>query len=240
MSNGLNNPGESDDRMTADVLWRSLRLLALAVLLLAVIMFVPARIGWTKGWIYLVVFVLQTAVAAVYLWRTNPAIFAARSRIQKGIKRWDKLLMGFLFFSLLAVFPVAGLDDGRFHWSTVPIWLVVVGYVLFSLGFALSAWVEAVNKFAEPGVRIQTERGHRVVETGPYAIVRHPMYLSTFFLFSGTALALGSFWALIPAALVALIIVLRTALEDRTLQNELEGYKGYASRVRYRLIPGIW
>jgi protein-S-isoprenylcysteine O-methyltransferase Ste14 len=97
-----------------------------------------------------------------------------------------------------------------------------------------------VNKFAEPGVRIQTERGHKVVDTGPYAIVRHPMYLSAVILFSGIALALGSFWAVIPAAVVALVLVVRTALEDRTLQNELDGYKAYASRVRYRLIPGVW
>jgi protein-S-isoprenylcysteine O-methyltransferase Ste14 len=240
MSHGLNIPGKPEDPMAADVFWRSMRSLTFSVLLLAVIMFVPAGIGWTKGWIFLVVFLLQTALAVVYLWHRNPAIFAARSKIQKGIKRWDKVLMFFLFLSLLAVFPVAGLDDGRFHWSSVPTWLVVLGYVLFSAGFALSAWVEAVNKFAEPGVRIQTERGHKVVDTGPYAIVRHPMYLSAFFLFFGAALALGSFWALIPAGFVALVIVVRTTLEDRTLHNELEGYKEYASRVHYRLIPGIW
>jgi protein-S-isoprenylcysteine O-methyltransferase Ste14 len=148
--------------------------------------------------------------------------------------------MACLFLSLLAVFPVAALDDGRFHWSCVPTWLVGVGYVLFSAGFILSAWAEAVNKFAEPGVRIQTDRGHNVVDTGPYAIVRHPMYLSAFSLFFGTALALGSFWALIPAAVVALVLVVRTALEDRTLQDELTGYREYAGRVRYKLIPGIW
>jgi protein-S-isoprenylcysteine O-methyltransferase Ste14 len=122
----------------------------------------------------------------------------------------------------------------------VPTGLVVFGYVLFSVGFVLSVWAESINKFAEPGVRIQTERGHKVVDTGPYAIVRHPMYLSAFFLFFGTALALGSFWALIPAACVVLILVVRTAWEDQTLQQELEGYTQYAERVRYRLIPGLW
>jgi len=240
MSDLPSNPNDVEERVTAAVFRRAMRSLCFFLLLMAVIMFVPAGIGWLKGWIFLLVFLTQTVVAAVYLWHKNPAIFAARSKLQKGIKRWDKVLMACLFTSLLSVFPVAGLDDGRFHLSSVPTWLVGVGYVLFSAGFVLSAWAEAVNKFAEPGVRIQTERGHKVVDTGPYAIVRHPMYLSAFFLFFGTALALGSFWALIPAFIVALIIVVRTALEDRTLQNELTGYREYAGRVRYRLIPGIW
>ena len=148
--------------------------------------------------------------------------------------------MPFLFLALLAIFPVAALDAGRFHWSNVPIWLVALGYVLFSFGFLLTVWVEAVNKFAEPGVRIQTERGHKVIDTSPYAVIRHPMYGAALMIFCGTALALGSFWALIPVAFVTLILIARTRLEDRTLQNELAGYRAYAQRVRYRLIPGLW
>lgn len=241
MSHEPSDPGEPDDRVKAGVLRRAIISLVVFFLILAAILFLPAgHVRWARGWLFFFVFLALTVLASVCLWRINPAIYAARTKIQKGIKRWDKVLMFFLFLSLLAVFPVAGLDDGRFHWSSVPTWLIVLGYVLFSAGFALSAWAEAVNKFAEPGVRIQVERGHKVVDTGPYAIVRHPMYLSAFFLFFGSALALGSFWALIPAGFVALVIVVRTALEDRTLQNELEGYKVYASRVRYRLIPGIW
>jgi protein-S-isoprenylcysteine O-methyltransferase Ste14 len=203
-------------------------------------MFLPAGIGWTKGWIFLLVFLVQTVLAVVYLWRTNPAIFIARSKIHKGTKAWDKAILPFLLLSFLAVFPVAALDDGRFHWSAVPTWLVVVGYVLLSIGYVVSIWAEAVNRFAEPGVRIQAERGHKVVDTGPYAIVRHPLYFGGFFLVFGIALALGSFWAVVPGAIGSLIIVVRTTLEDRMLQNELEGYREYASRVRFRLIPGIW
>jgi protein-S-isoprenylcysteine O-methyltransferase Ste14 len=116
----------------------------------------------------------------------------------------------------------------------------VVGYALLAIGMFISAWAGSVNKFAEPTVRIQTDRGHKVIDTGPYAIVRHPGYVAAFFLFSGIALALGSLWALIPAAVASLLLVVRTQLEDRTLQNELEGYKEYAKRVGYRLIPGIW
>ena len=101
-------------------------------------------------------------------------------------------------------------------------------------------WAESVNKFFEPTVRIQTDRGHRVIDTGPYAIVRHPGYASGYLLFVGMPLALGSLWALIPAILSCLLLVVRTILEDQTLRNELAGYEEYAQRVRYRLIPGVW
>jgi protein-S-isoprenylcysteine O-methyltransferase Ste14 len=97
-----------------------------------------------------------------------------------------------------------------------------------------------VNKFFEPSVRIQTNRGHRVIDVGPYAIVRHPGYVGAFLLMPGLAIALGSWWALIPAGAAALLLLLRTRWEDQTLQAELSGYKSYAERVRYRLIPGVW
>jgi isoprenylcysteine carboxyl methyltransferase (ICMT) family protein YpbQ len=180
---------------------RSIISLAVFFVIFAVLLFVPASdLWWAKGWLFFLVFFLLCALASVYLWHTNPEIFVARSKIYKGIKRWDKILMFFLFLSLLAIFPVAGLDDGRFHWSSVPRWLVVLGYVLFSIGFVLSVWAETVNKFVELGVRIQTERGHKVIDTGPYAIVRHPMYLSAFFVFFGAALVIGSWWPTVSAS----------------------------------------
>jgi len=108
------------------------------------------------------------------------------------------------------------------------------------LGFVATTWVYAVNKFAEPSVRIQSERGQAVVDTGPYAIVRHPLYAASIVLFVGMALAMGSYWALIPAAFGFAVIVVRIVLEDRLLQIELTGYREYASRVRFRLIPGVW
>jgi protein-S-isoprenylcysteine O-methyltransferase Ste14 len=225
----------------AGTLRRSIISLAVFFFILAVLPFVPAgNLRWAGGWLFILLFFILCALAAIYLWRINPEVFVARSKLRKGIKPWDKVLMFFLFLSLMAIFPVAGLDDGRFHWSSVPTWLVVLGYVLFSIGFVLSAWAEAVNKFVELGVRIQTERGHKVIDTGPYAIVRHPMYLSAFFVFFGAALALGSFWAMIPATIANVVLIVRTAMEDRTLQDELDGYREYAFRVRYRLIPGVW
>jgi protein-S-isoprenylcysteine O-methyltransferase Ste14 len=227
--------------LPAGTLRRSIISLVVFFVIFAVLLFVPAGdLRWAGGWLFILLFFILCVLASVYLWHANPEVFVARSKLRKGIKPWDKVLMFFLFLSLLAIFPVAGLDDGRFHWSSVPTWLVALGYVLFSIGFVPGVWAEAVNKFVELGVRIQTERGHKVIDTGPYAIVRHPMYLSAFFVFFGAALALGSFWALIPATIANVVLIVRTAMEDRTLQDELDGYREYASRVRYRLIPGVW
>jgi protein-S-isoprenylcysteine O-methyltransferase Ste14 len=106
--------------------------------------------------------------------------------------------------------------------------------------FAGVTWATSVNKFFEPSVRIQTDRGHRVIDIGPYGIIRHPGYAFGFAFFLGIPLALGSLWALIPAVMLCPLLVVRTVLEDRTLQNELPGYKQYAQRVRYRLVPGVW
>src|SRR5262245_22271610 len=208
-------------------------------LFLGVAMFVPGGIAWTKGWVFLLVFVLQMTVASLYLWRTNPEIFIARSKIHEKTKRWDKLLLVFILFSFFAIFPMAGLDH-QYGWSFVPLWLVVVGYLLFTLGMIDSVWAYRVNKFAEPGVRIQAERGHTVIDSGPYAIVRHPIYVAGFLIVVGIPLALGSLCALIPVAVATPILIVRTIFEDRLLQAELRGYKEYASRVRYKLVPGVW
>jgi protein-S-isoprenylcysteine O-methyltransferase Ste14 len=208
-------------------------------LLLGTVMFLSAGIRWRRGWLFLLVFIAFAVLSSAYLWRANRDIFVARSRIQRGTTSWDKVLLALLLPSFFAIFLVAGFD-ARYGWSKVPPWLMVLGYVLFSFGFAMSTWVYAANKFAEPSVRIQSERGHKVVDTGPYAIVRHPLYLVSLFLVAGIALALGSYWALVPVAVGGMVIVVRTVLEDRLLQNELEGYKDYAARVRYKLLPGVW
>jgi protein-S-isoprenylcysteine O-methyltransferase Ste14 len=221
------------------LLLRSTFTLAGMVIVFGVLLFLPAGIGWRKGWLFLVVFLAFTILSSAYLWRANPDIFIARSKIHQGTKSWDKVLMSLILVSFFAIFPIAGLD-ARWHGSAVPIWLVAVGYLLFALGFALSTWVYAVNKFAEPSVRIQSDRQQKVIDTGPYAIVRHPLYAVSFFLVVGMALALGSFWALIPVAVGTAVLLVRTVLEDSMLQCELAGYKDYASRVRYRLIPGVW
>jgi protein-S-isoprenylcysteine O-methyltransferase Ste14 len=125
-------------------------------------------------------------------------------------------------------------------WSDVPPWVVATGYILLIGGVAITAWAQAVNPFFEPGVRIQTERAQRVITSGPYRVVRHPGYSAAIALFIGIPLALASWWALLPAALATALLVVRTSLEDRLLGAELPGYDAYASRTRYRLLPGVW
>jgi protein-S-isoprenylcysteine O-methyltransferase Ste14 len=222
--------------------WRSTVIrLAFTLVILAVLLFVPAgRSTWTRGWLFLLVFTLLMFGAILYFRRVNPAMFATRSHVHPGTKRWDKVVIGLLFVAILAIAPAAGFDDGRFHWSSMSWSLVALGYVLLIAGWVLFAWAETVNPFFEPGVRIQTERGHHVIDTGPYAIVRHPGYFASFLLFTGFALSLGSWLALIPAGFATLLLVLRTIWEDRTLHAELPGYVAYAQRVRFRLISGVW
>ena len=210
-------------------------------LALALLLFLPAGTwAWVRGWLFVLVFLVAFTLAALYLWRVNPEVVVARSRTHRGTKGWDRILLGFWFLAFGAIFPVAALDDGRFHWLPVPWWVCAIGYVLLLVGIGITAWAEAVNKFYEPTVRIQVERGHRVIDTGPYAVVRHPGYVAGFLTFVGIALSLGSLWALIPAGVSSLLLILRTRWEDQTLQAELAGYKQYTERVCYRLIPGVW
>ena len=196
---------------------------------------------WPHGLTFLAAFFILVLVSVAWLWRVNPEIFAARRRVTgEGTKSWDVVLISILLAGFLVTLIVAGLDGGRFHWAPAPPWAVIAGYVLMVLGCFGSGWAQAVNRHFEPSVRIQTDRDHHVVTTGPYAFVRHPGYVSGAILVAGMALALGSLWALLPAAFVAVVLVIRTNLEDATLQRELPGYAGYAARVRSKWIPGVW
>jgi protein-S-isoprenylcysteine O-methyltransferase Ste14 len=213
-----------------------------SLLVIVLCLFLPAGTwAWSRGWLYLVVAVGGSLVSTMYLRRVNPDVIAGRVNRHEGPRRWD-LLLGLIGFlpTMLAIPVVASLDDGRYHWSHVPWWGCLLGYAVIITGFIGVTWATVVNKFFEPLVRIQTDRGHRVIDTGPYGIIRHPGYAFGFLLFLGMPLALGSLWALIPAILLCPLLVLRTIWEDRTLRNELPGYEEYAKRVRYRLIPGIW
>jgi protein-S-isoprenylcysteine O-methyltransferase Ste14 len=213
-----------------------------SLLIFVVCLFLPAGTwAWFPGWLFLVAMVAASVVITVYLRRVNPDVVAGRINRQKGTKRWD-LLLGLFFIlpTMLAIPIVAALDDGRYHWFPLPWWVFALGYALLISGMAGVTWAESVNKFFEPSVRIQTDRGHRVIDNGPYAVVRHPGYVSGFLVFIGVPLSLGSLWALIPAILLCLLLIMRTVWEDQTLREELPGYKEYAQRVRYRLIPGVW
>jgi len=210
-------------------------------LVLVALVFVPAgRIAWGPGWLFVAVLVAAFGLSALLLARVNPMIYHARSRFQPGTKTWDLILLAVMLPALVLEIPIATLDAGRMGWSDVPLWLVVVGYLLFVGSVAVTTWAQAVNPFFEPGVRIQQERAQRVITSGPYRFVRHPGYVAAIGMFIAIPLALASWWALLLAALAIVLLVLRTRLEDGLLQAELSGYADYAGRTRYRLVPGIW
>ena len=230
-----NNPSQGIDRRRL-----VLRLACLPVII-ALLMFLPAGTWtWPKGWLFVLVVLGVISAVFLVLHRVNPEVIVARSSFHKGTKGWDKILLSVYFPAMAAVLLVASLDDGRFHWFAVPWWACGVGYALLLIGIGIVTWAEAVNKFFEVTVRIQTDRDHTVIDTGPYSIARHPGYVGGILHAIGIALALGSLWALIPAGVASMVLIVRTQWEDQTLQEELNGYKEYAKRVRYKLIPGIW
>jgi protein-S-isoprenylcysteine O-methyltransferase Ste14 len=199
--------------------------------------------GWWQAWVYSLLIVAVGLGGRILAERRHPGLLAERQNIEKVqiAKAWDKVLAPLMALSV--VFPmviVAGLDHRR-GWSPVfPLWLIVLGFILISLGYAFATWALVENRFFSSTVRIQTDRGHVVCDSGPYRIVRHPGYAGNILPLLGIVLALGSVWTLIPAVVALIITVIRTTLEDRTLQDELPGYRDYARRVRYRLIPGIF
>ncbi len=140
----------------------------------------------------------------------------------------------------LMVMIVAGFDAGRHEWSTMPSWVQFLGFGLFLISWFFSTWALVSNKYFETSVRIQKDRGHKTVSTGPYAIIRHPGYAAFILLYSSSSLILGSWLGLIPASILAGLFVLRTAREDQTLLEELPDYPAYAKKVKYRLLPGVW
>jgi len=207
----------------------------------ATIIFWPAgKLDWVAGWLYFGLVTTSLFINFLYLRRVNPEVIEHRLRLGKGTKRWDILWSVFFTPLFLAIYVIAGFDAVRFEWSTMPLWLWPLGLALWLPGNVLLTWSMGVNPFFEKTVRIQVERGHRVIDSGPYAFVRHPGYLGFFGWSLSTPLLLGSWWALLPALLSIAAMVIRTALEDRTLREELAGYLEYTNRVRYRVFPGIW
>jgi protein-S-isoprenylcysteine O-methyltransferase Ste14 len=208
--------------------------------LLALVFWPAGSLRWVPGWVFIAFTVIGFSVSAAWIARVNPIIYRARSRFQPGTQAWDLKLVAVILAAMIVSIPVASFDAGRAHWSNAPLWVVMLGYVLILAGIAGTAWAQGVNPYFEPGVRLQTERHQRVIDTGPYRIVRHPGYSNALMLFAGMPLALGSWWGLVPAGIAGALLVLRTAWEDRLLRASLDGYAAYAGRVRYRLLPGVW
>lgn len=208
--------------------------------ILGALLFVPAgRLDWPRGWLFLGLMVLTMAAIFAAVIRFNRPLLAARLSTPRPALGFDRLFLALAILCTLAFFITAGLDE-RLGWTAPPAWLIAPGAALHVAGMALMTWTMAVNPFAETVVRIQEDRGHRVITTGPYAVVRHPMYAGYLVAQLGWPLLLGSWWAFVPAAGLAASVIWRTAREDRTLQSDLPGYADYAARTRYRLLPGLW
>jgi protein-S-isoprenylcysteine O-methyltransferase Ste14 len=233
------------------------RLIQVAVqfFMVAAILFISSgQFDWLWAWVYLIVGLSGTLIATPIMLRTNPEVIAERAEIKENVKGWDKTFGKYSMTVTLAMLVVTGLDQ-RFGWSGkpfglpaqpfggaygFPLGLHIIGLVMYAIGIALIFWSMASNKYFSRYVRIQKERDHVVVCTGPYQYIRHPGYSALIISTLGTPLLLGSYWAIIPALLTAGGFIVRTSLEDQTLQAELDGYEEYTRHVRYRLLPGVW
>jgi protein-S-isoprenylcysteine O-methyltransferase Ste14 len=213
----------------------------LTTLIFLAVVFVPAgTLKWTEAWIFILLYL--SIVTGVLLWlrKKSPGLLKERTAPKKDSKSWDKIIISAYTLLIVALLIVAGFDAKRFGWSEVPLLVNVLGFAgyLPAIGFAFWAMLE--NAYASNVVRIQEDRGQEVCTTGPYRFMRHPMYVGVIFGLIFIPLSLGSYYALILSALAIILFILRTSLEDKTLQAELPGYKEYAQKVRYRLFPGIW
>ncbi len=214
---------------------------AMALVLILVLALVSGRRDWLRAWLYVGITLGIQLTVGIVLQRRSPDLLAERSRIRQGTKGWDKLLVaGMAILGPLAIWLVAAWDVRR-HWPPpVPTEWSAAALAICALGSVLTAWAMMTNRFFSATVRIQSERGHRVIETGPYRYVRHPGYIGALAFTLASPVALGSWAALIPAAITAVMVLVRTAIEDQTLRAELPGYLDYAGRVPNRLVPGVW
>jgi len=220
-----------------------IRLIITYLLIPLVLLVCGWDLSWWQAWVFSLLIFTAGIGGRIWAERRHPGLTVERQSVEsiQGAKAWDKVLAPLMAITIS--FPlviVAGLDH-RYGWSPAfPLWLNIIGFILIAVGYAFGVWAFIENRFFSSVVRIQTERGHVVCDTGPYQIVRHPGYAGNILPLLGIVLALGSVWTVIPAVVALVIAILRTALEDQTLQEELPGYQEYAHRVRYRLFPWVY
>lgn len=216
--------------------------LVFGVVITALPLFLAAgTVLWPAGWIYLILLYGWLLIGILLLLKYNPGLLAERINISPpNQKAWDKvfvLLLNVFFFAWVVLMPF---DAVRFHWSQMPLWLQVVGGIALVVSFVLMSLTFRENSYLSATVRVQEERGQTVISTGPYHLVRHPMYAGGLFMFLGTPLLLGSWYGLLLFVLFLPALLVRTVLEERMLRQELAGYEDYIKQVKYRLVPYIW
>jgi len=196
--------------------------------------------GWWPAWALVGVMAAWIAATALIILQVNPDLLVDRLGPRKGAKRWDLAIMSLLGLLQLARYIIAGLDQRHGWTGGFPLAAQIIALIVCVLGYALVVWATASNAFFSQIVRIQSERGHMVVTGGPYRALRHPAYLGAILYEMAAPVLLASWWALLISIPTAILLILRTALEDRFLRAELHGYREYARQVRHRLVPGIW
>lgn len=220
---------------------RTLQALVMMVLWSFAVFGAAGTTNWPRGWICLAAYFIGMSFAGLLVKAKNPGLLEQRANWRrKDTQPFDKIFL-ISYLPLTFIQPaIAGLDAVRFRWTSMPFATVYFGILLFVFALLMVTWTMVVNPFAESTVRIQSDRGHRTVTSGPYRIVRHPMYVGAMTMYFCSALIFGSWWALAVAVVIACLFIWRTTLEDRTLRKQLPGYEDFAAVTRYRLLPGIW
>ena len=224
-------------------LFQWIRLVVIYLLIPLTLLVCGGDLGWWQAWFYSLMIFAVGIGGRMWAEQRHPGLLAERQNIEnfQNAKAWDKVLAPLMALSIgFLMVIVAGLDH-RFNGSPeFPLWLILVGFILISLGYAFAVWALVENRFFYSVVCIRADRGHVVCDSGSYRFVRHPGYAGTILSLFGIVLALGSVWSLIPATVASIITVIRTVLEDQASREELPGYRDYVQRVPYRLIPGIY
>lgn len=206
----------------------------------AVIFISAGKLLYCQGLVY-VALGLFMAMLNYTVFRIDPELLKERSKPGEGTKPWDKTILGLSFLATIGMYIIAGLDSGRWHWSPeFPLILTLTGIILTATGQLLFLIAQKQNRFFSSTVRIQSDRGHTVCDTGLYSFVRHPAYLGSLIQSLGFPLIFGSLWSILPVCLSIILLITRTSLEDKTLLSELTGYPEYSLKTRYRIIPFVW
>jgi len=204
---------------------------------LGLMFFLPAgTINYWQAWVYMLVLFIPMSIMVRYLYKHDPELLERRMRMKERQKT-QKLVIALSFLFFLPAFIIPGFDI-RFGWSNVPWVVVIIADIIVLFGYLFFALVLKTNSYASRIVEV--EKGQKVITAGPYSIVRHPMYLSSLILYAFSPLALGSYWAMIPVVLLVILLVARIKGEEKELLENLDGYKEYVMKMKYRLLPGMW
>jgi protein-S-isoprenylcysteine O-methyltransferase Ste14 len=222
--------------------WMIVVRFALAIASIDLLLFGAAgRLDWPQGWWLTALFAATFIIGGPWVLRHDPDLLVERMNTSApNVPRWDRIVLLFYRLLIVGLFVIAALDAARYRWSHVPLLLQTGGAVAIVAAVFGIGWCVSVNHFLASYARLQPDRGQSVVQDGPYRFVRHPMYTSAITMIFGVALLLGSWLALVPAALIGTLFVVRTRLEDAMLTDGLEGYRAYGRRVPNRIVPGVW